>query len=180
MRRVRDNAQVFREIKPAVGSYATEIEHFEHQCRTYRIGNEELKYEILTQKWVHSDIKDFWDSTPEVSRNYINLREYLRQKDGPLTRILRARPPTSNCKKYPDLKLEATKRAKATLDDRVKFFTYYLAPDNLKKDITANFVFGIGEFDHWNTASFSGLEQRVSDDAQNVNYQPPEAANLAM
>ena len=51
------------------------------------------------------------------------------------------------------------------------FFCYYLAPDNLKKDISSNFVFSPDEFHHRNTASIAGLEQRSSDDARNANYQ---------
>ena len=172
LRRVRDHVQVFREIKPEVGSYATELEHFEHQCNTYRIRTGELKYKILTIIWAPQDIKDFWDATPEEGRNYINLREYLRLKDGPLTRILRARPQSSTFNKYSDLLIEATKWAKSKLEDIIKFFTYYLAPDALKEDVRSNFVFSPEEFNHRNRASFYMHEQRVLDSAREVNYQP--------
>ena len=96
----------------------------------------------------------------------------MQLKDGPLTKILRSKPQSSTFNKYSDLLIEATKWAKSKLEDIIKFFCYYLAPDALKGDVRSNFGFSYEEFNHRNSASFVGLEQRTSDDTRNAYYQP--------
>ena len=43
LRRFRDHTLVFRDIKPTVGSYFNEIENFEHQCKTFKVYDEDLR-----------------------------------------------------------------------------------------------------------------------------------------
>ena len=66
--------------------------------------------------------------------------------------------------------MEATKWAKATLDDRVKFFTCYLAPNNLKSEVRANFGHNIKEFHLKMAATFVGHEERHLYNTQNMDY----------
>ena len=68
------------------------------------------------------------------------------------------------------MRIEATKWAKATLEDRVKFFTCYLAPDYLKNEVRANFGHNIEEFHLRMAATFVGHEQQQLDNIQNIDY----------
>ena len=89
----------------------------------YEISNEQTKYKILLQKWPQKDVEDFWESTSRQERNYNNLYCFLQDKGCNLPKILRSRTASNALIKYQDLRMEATKWAKAILDDRVKFFT---------------------------------------------------------
>ena len=170
LKRVKDLSQLFRDIHITSESYKIELGYFEHQCEMYEINNEQIKYDILLQKWPQKDIKDFWESTSRHERNYHNLYHFLQDKGCSLPKILRPRVASNAPIKYQDLRIEATKWAKATLDDRVKFFTSYLAPDYLKNEVRANFGFNIEEFHLRMAATFVGYEQQQLDSTQNIDY----------
>ena len=53
----------------------------------------------------------------------------------------------------------------------------YLAPDALEGDVSTKFGHNIAEFNHRNSASFIGYEQRALYSARNVNYQPEARKN---
>ena len=170
LKKVKDLSKLFRDIPLTSETYKMELGYFEHQCEMYEITNEQIKYEILLQKWPQKDVKDFWESTSRHERNYNNLYKFLEDKGCPLPKILRSRTASNAPIKYQDLRMEATKWAKATLDDRIKFFTCYLAPDNLKSEVRANFGHKIEEFHLRNRATFVGQEERHVDNTKNINY----------
>ena len=123
LKKVKDLSKLFRDIPLTSETYKMELGYFEHQCKMYEITNEQIKYEILLQKWPQKDVKDFWESTSRHERNYNNLFSFLQDKGCPLPKILRSRTASNAPVKYQELRIEATKWAKATLDDRIKFFT---------------------------------------------------------
>ena len=170
LKKVKDLSKLFRDIPLTSETYKMELGYFEHQCEMYEISNEQIKYEILLQKWPQKDVKDFWESTSRHERNYNNLYSFLQDKGCPLPKILRSRTASNAPVKYQELRMEATKLAKATLDDRIKFFTCYLAPDNLKNEVRANFGHKIEEFHLRNTATFVGQEERHVYNTKNINY----------
>ena len=87
-----------------------------------------------------------------------------------LPKILRPRVASNAPINYQDLRIKATKWAKATLEDRVKFFTCYLAPDCLKNEVRANFGHNTEEFHLRMAATFVGYEQQQLDSTQNIDY----------
>ena len=157
----------------------------EPYARDHSYHDERAAYEHLRPQ---KDIKDFREATFRQERDYPFLRQFLQDKEDiiikknlkmlrPLNKILRPKPPSSAFVKYPDLLIESTKWAKSDLDDLIKFFVFYLAPDDLKGDISTNFGHNIAEFHLRNSAIFIGYEQRALDSAPNVNLQPEARKN---
>ena len=66
------------------------------------------------------------------------------------------------------------KWAKSSLEDRIKFFSYYLAPDDLKSEVAVNFGQEMDDFHHKTGAAFVGHEQQALDNARHVDYAPPQ------
>ena len=85
------------------------------------------------QKLPQKDIKDFWESISV--RNYSALFSFLLETGGSLPKILRPKPTWNSPVKYQNLRLVAMNWAKSSLD----FYSYYLAPDDLKSEVAVNF-----------------------------------------
>ena len=174
LRRVRELAMMFRDVNLTQDNYDSELGYFEHQCERYHVTTDAMRYEVLLQKWPQKDIKDFLESTSSGERNYSTLLSFLQEKCGSLPKILRPKPTWNGPVKYQDLRLEAMKWAKSSLEDRIKFFSYYLAPDDLKSEVAVNFGQEMDDFHHKTGAAFVGHEQRALDNARHVDYAPPQ------
>ena len=107
LKRVKDLSQLFRDIHITSETYKIELGYFEHQCEMYEINNEQIKYDILLQKWPQKDIKDFWESTSRHERNYNNLYRFLQDEGCPLPKILRFITASNVPIKYQELHIEA-------------------------------------------------------------------------
>ena len=174
VRRVRELAMMFKDVHLTPDNYDSELGYFEHQCERYHVTTDSIKYEVLLQKWPQKDIQDFLESTSSGERNYSALLSFWQEKCGSLPKILRPKPTWDGPVKYQDLRLEAMKWAKSSLEDRIKFFTYYLAPDDLKSEVAVNFGQEMDDFHHKTGAAFVGHEQRALDNARHVDYAPPQ------
>ena len=168
--RTLENCKLFPQIE-AIRDPVIELRFFEDRCSTYGITDDTEKFEILQRIWPRADIIDFVEAYDE-DRTYYNLFKFLEGKGSKLPRILGVSPSWSGPVKFQNLFLSAKQWARAAEEDRIKYFMYVHAPDNLKKKIKECFGLGYNEFLRRAESICNIEEQRVVEQAKHVSYEP--------
>ena len=167
--RTLDNCKLFPQIE-AIRDPVIELRFFEDRCSTYGITDDTEKFEILQRIWPRADIIDFVEAYDE-DRTYYNLFKFLEGKGSKLPRILGVSPSWSGPVKFQNLFLSAKQWARAAEEDRIKYFMYVHAPDNLKKKIKECFGLGYNEFLRRAESICNIEEQKVCEQAKNFTYE---------
>ena len=81
-------------------------------------------------------------------------------------------PSWSGPVKFQNLFLSAKQWARAAEEDRIKYFMYVHAPDNLKKKIKECFGLGYNEFLRRAESICNIEEQKVCEQVKNISYEP--------
>ena len=165
-----ENCKLFQKIE-IVRDPAVELRFFADRCRAYGITSDSEKFEILYRIWPRSDIIDFVE-THDEDRTYHNLIKFLQGKGSKLPCILGANPSWQGPVKFQNLFLSAKKWAKSKEEDRIKYFMYVHAPNNLKNKIKECFGLDYDEFIKRTELLCDIEQQRVFQNAKDFSYEP--------
>ena len=165
-----ENCKLFQKLD-VVRDPAVELRFFEDRCTAYGITSDIEKFEILQRIWPRQDILDFVEAYDE-ERTYFNLYKFLQGKGSKLPCILGANPSWQGPVKFQNLYLSAKKWAKSKEEDRIKYFMYVHAPNNLKNKIKEGFGLDYDEFIKRTELLCNIEKQRVFENEKNFSYEP--------
>ena len=152
------------------------LHYFREEFHRLGIHNDEIKYNILIERWPTNDVSNYYTLTSRENRNYTTFCEYCENRDDHLTEVLGKIPQYDNTTPFSVYLADATKWAESTKNDLIKFFAFYLAPKSLKAKIRENFDENFEKFVKKSRTMWNNREEEsvyanpISVDTPQKNY----------